>query len=419
MSPKPKNESYIRYITVTYRSVLLLCLILLVLLGVGAYFLFPQQTKSLINQVVALLPGGAATHGVSKDVGQQQAHFTNIDGTVRVKKNNSSTWDSASYDLPLNKGDVVQTGPEGLAKIVFADSSNYTIKQDSLIVIEDNSTNEAQQTQVAVQVTTGTVDLATATYSQGSSSRVIVAGATASFAPESAAQVRNDNRNNEHTILVKQGSGDVARNGEVVRLGSYERISFKSEDPKMTKLKEVGPPTLITPANMFSVFASNDAGQVDFSWTPMPNTRSYHIRISKNPYFTQLVEDKMISAPQYKLASLSEGGYYWTVQSVDSQGKESIESEHNKFTVIAKATSAGLALELDPLVQHGHVIEIRGKTDPSARVMVNGDEVPVVGGDGTFRYYTPPLPQGEHVITVTAQNTKGGVSTKTKTVVVQ
>jgi len=187
----------------------------------------------------------------------------------------------------------------------------------------------------------------------------------------------------------------------------------------MTKLKEVGPPTLITPANMFSVFASNNAGQVDFSWTPMPNTRAYHIRISKNPYFTQLVEDKTVSAPQYKVATLPEGGYYWTVQSVDGLGKESIESEHNKFTVIAKATSAGLALELDPLVQHGHVIEIRGKTDPNARVMVNGDEVPVVGGDGTFRYYTPPLPQGEHVITVTAQNTKGGVSTKTKTVVVQ
>ena len=40
-------------------------------------------------------------------------------------------------------------------------------------------------------------------------------------------------------------------------------------------------------------------------------------------------------------------------------------------------------------------------------------------GDGTFRYYTPPLPQGENVVTVTAQNTKGGVSTQTKNIVVQ
>lgn len=393
------------------------CAAILLLVALGAYLLFPQQTKSLIDALASQL-GASNSHKLTKEAGQQQAHFTNIDGTVRVKRNNSSSWQNASYDLALNKGDVVQTGPEGIAKVVFADGSNYTIKQDSLIVVEDNSTNEAQQTQVAVQVTTGTVDLATATYSQGSSSRVIVAGATASFAPESSAQVHNDNAGNEHTILVKQGSGEVSRNGEVVRLGSYERVAFKAEDAKMTKLKEVGPPTLITPANISPVFAANGSS-VDFTWTPMQNTKAYHIRISKNPYFTQLVSDKTVMTPEFRLAGLTEGAYYWAVQSVDSEGKESIESEHNKFTIIGKAASAGLALDLDPLVQHGHVIEVRGKTDPSARVMVNGEEVPVVGGDGTFRYYTPPLPQGENVITVTAQNTKGGVSTQTKKVVVQ
>jgi len=399
--------------------VLLTILLLVALVSAVSYFLFPQQTKALVADVVDMLHLDSPTRALAKEAGQQQAHFTNIDGTVRVKRNNSSFWANASYDMPLNKGDVVQTGPEGIAKVVFADGTNYTIQQESLIVIEENSTNEAQQTQVAVQVTTGTVDLATATYSQGSTSRVIVAGATASISPESSAQVHNDNLKNDHTILLKQGSGNVLRNGEVVKLGSYERVSFKAEDPKMTRVKEVGPPTLITPANMLPVFAAKDSSQVDFTWTPMQNTRAYHLRLSRNPYFTQLVQDKTVNVPQFKLSGLAEGAYYWTVQSMDAQGKESVESEHNKFTIIAQSGNTGLALELDPLVQHGHVIEVRGKTDPSARVMVNGEEVPVVGGDGTFRYYTPPLPVGESVITVTAQNTKGGVSTQTKKIVVQ
>jgi len=420
VSPKAKSESYIRYITVTYRTVWLSVFAILILLAVGSYFLFPEQSKAILSQIQEKLNGiGTGDHGASKEVGQQQAHFTNIDGTVRVKRSSSSTWVNASYDLPLNKGDVIQTGSEGIAKVVFADGTNYTIKQDSLIVVEDNSTNEAQQTQVAVQVTTGTVDLATATYSQGSHSRVIVAGATASFSPESSAQVHNDNARNEHTILLKQGSGQVARNGEVLRLGSYERVTFKSDDPKMTRVREVGPPTLITPANIFTVFASKDSAPVDFSWTPMDNTKAYHLRISKNPYFTQLVEDKDTNMPQYRMAGLTEGSYYWAVQSIDSQGRESVDSEHNKFTIVTKAENAGLALALDQLVQHGHVIEVRGKTDPSARVMVNGEEVPVIGGDGTFRYYTKPLPEGENVITVTAQNAKGAVNTQTKSVVVQ
>ena len=174
MPAKSKDEGFfLQYVTITYRSVLLVCLFVILVAGAIGYFIFPQQTKALLSQVAAQL-GSSTSRVLTKEVGQQQAHFTNIDGTVRVKRNSSSVWQNASYDLPLNKGDVIQTGPEGIAKVVFTDGSNYTIKQDSLIVVEDNSTNEAQQTQVAVQVTTGTIDLATATYSQGSSSRVIV-----------------------------------------------------------------------------------------------------------------------------------------------------------------------------------------------------------------------------------------------------
>ena len=76
-------------------------------------------------------------------------------------------------------------------------------------------------------------------------------------------------------------------------------------------------------------------------------------------------------------------------------------------------------LELDSFVQHGHVIEVIGKTEVGARVMVNGREVPLVGSDGGFHYFTPPLPDGESVITITAQTSRGGVNTQQKKVVVQ
>ena len=119
-------------------------------------------------------------------------------------------------------------------------------------------------------------------------------------------------------------------------------------------------------------------------------------------------------------AQLSEGAYYWMVQSLDATGKESIESEKNRFTVIPKgAESVTIPLEIENFVQHGHVIEVRGKTEPNARVMVNGQEVPLVSSDGSFQFLTAPLPTGENVITITAQNSKGGVNTKQKKVVIQ
>jgi hypothetical protein len=105
---------------------------------------------------------------------------------------------------------------------------------------------------------------------------------------------------------------------------------------------------------------------------------------------------------------------------LDAQEKESAESEKNRFTVIAKETNSGkITLSLDPFIQHGHVIELTGKTEAGARVMVNGHEVPVIGGDGSFHYFTPPLPNGETLITVTAQDSKGGVNTEQQKVVIQ
>jgi len=119
--------------------------------------------------------------------------------------------------------------------------------------------------------------------------------------------------------------------------------------------------------------------------------------------------------------SLGEGAYYWTLQSFDSDGRESLESEKNRFTVIPRGQNvqAALLLDLDPFVQHGRVIEVRGKTEPDAKVMVNGREVPLLSADGSFRFFTPPLPNGESVITITAQNAKGGVNTVQKKIVIQ
>jgi uncharacterized protein YfaP (DUF2135 family) len=78
-----------------------------------------------------------------------------------------------------------------------------------------------------------------------------------------------------------------------------------------------------------------------------------------------------------------------------------------------------MTLELNPFEQHGHVLEVSGKTESNARVMVNGREVPMIDSDGSFRYFTPPLQNGENVITITAQNATGGVNTQQKKVVIQ
>jgi hypothetical protein len=425
-SANRKPGLHVAWTTVTYRSVALLVLAGAAILFIAMRVAFPQFTQAgikkaddvagtLLERVAGMAP--AASTGTST---AQQAHFTALDGTVRVKKGTGNVWVTADYNIPLEKGDVVQTGSEGMAKVVFNDGTSYTVKQDSLIVIEENSANDQQQTNVAVAVSTGTVDLSTATYSQGSKSQVIVAGATASLAPESAAQVHNDPKADQHEILMKKGSGQVTRNGETVKLANWEKVTFTGLQSHMERAKEIGPPTPIAPANMAPLFSGDATKDVEFTWTAMANAVGYRLRISRNPYFSSTLVDKKINTAAVTVSGLGEGAYYWMVQSYDTAGKESVESEKNRFTIIAKGKQTeAIDLELDPFIQHGHVIEVTGKTQTGARVMVNGSEVPMLTSDGSFHYFTPPLPAGEAVITVTAQTAQGGVNTQQKKIIIQ
>src|SRR2546427_1622325 len=142
---------------------MLAILVVVLVLSGGVRLAFPQFTDNTVKAVNSLasnllerIAGAAGNPVKSSAMNAVQAHITALDGTVRVKKSNSNSWVAADYNVPLEKGDVVQTGSEGMAKIVFNDGTNYTVKQDSLIVIGVSSTNQPQQTYVAVAVSYGT-----------------------------------------------------------------------------------------------------------------------------------------------------------------------------------------------------------------------------------------------------------------------
>ena len=398
----------------------------LLLACVVMYFAFPDTaTKLVISGQISLgkilakmgVANGVTGNGPGTEPGPQQAHFTNIDGNVRVRKSSTNAWVVADYSLALERGDVVQTSPEGLAKVVFTDGTNYTVKPGSLITIQENSVNSAQQTKVSVQVTTGKVDLYTSALNSGSRSQVIVNDATANFSSDTSAEVVNDLHNDQHEILVRKGGAELTRGGQTLPLESYTKGSFSANSKDMVKTKVLEPPTLISPAPSQNVFLDPNSKGLNFSWAPVDNVREYRIKISRTASFATPLVDTTKASTQVVVTNLQEGTYYWQVRSIGQDSKESIESESYKFTIVPKGTGS-LALELSDFTQLGHVIEVKGRTEPNARVMVNGAEA-VVASDGAFHHFTNPLPTGENLITITAQDAKGGVNTVTKQVVIQ
>lgn len=69
-------------------------------------------------------------------------------------------------------------------------------------------------------------------------------------------------------------------------------------------------------------------------------------------------------------------------------------------------------LEVASVVEHGHILEVKGVSDLGAIVMINGEPAAVVFPGNSFRHFVGPLPSGTTIITITSQNDQGGVNTK-------
>ena len=420
MADIKKGGIHVDWTTVSYRSVVLATLAVVAAGAIASYFVFPDQTRPFVNKIENAVDNWVGKK-VDGDTGpippSTQAHFTNIDGTVRVKRVIDGRWVKADYGLPLEQGDVVQTMSEGIAKVAFADGSTYVIQQDSLVTIEESTTNSAQQNEVAMRVNTGDISLSTGEVP--STQQVKIDQTSTTLGRDSALQASNRG-GKAPEILVKKGEGTFKMGDVTEKIAPFERVTIDPEKQTFAKKKEMAPPILLAPANMMPIFVSANAKAADLSWAPVEDVTAYHVRVSRNPYFSSIEKEAKVEDTSWKVTGLEEGKYYWEVLSIDENGHESIESEKSEFTIVTKGTEGvSLALEVSQLIQHSHVIEIKGSTQQGARVMVNGEQVPVIGADGSFTYFTPPLPSGENVITITAQNEKGGVATQTKKVVIQ
>ncbi len=420
MDEQPHKKRFggleVYWTTVTYRSLLFVVLALL-LAGVSITILL---RPGILEQVMAKLTseGTDAASGVEEAA---QARFINLDGTVRVKGRNSSQWVNADYRIPLEEGDIIQTGPQGIARITFIDGTTYVVKPNTLIVIEENIALKDRTTRVAVQVTSGAVDLSTGSWEPGSSSVIRFSDAEARMGQNTRAAVTSDPKTQVNEITVAEGSALVNRRDQSIQVGPYERASFRSPDDPLTKEQVLAPPTLLRPRNLEPIISANPRQEVvRFAWSRVAQANRYRLRLSTSPLLTSTVLDRTVQSSSFRARGLQPGDYYWTVTAFDEKGQESQQSAQYRFSLFEQPASEELLLVIDNVVQHGRHIEIIGRTETGAIVTINAEPVANVRPDGSFRHFIGPLASaGAHSITIVAQNRRGEVVTRKKTVVVQ
>jgi hypothetical protein len=414
---KPKiSRVEVYWHTVTYKTVALYVIVITAIIGSATYLVFPEATANIarhISDTIARPESGVAT------ISARQARFVNLDGKVQVKKVNSVTWASADYQLTLDKGDLVQTGPEGVARIAFADGTQYTVKGDTLVTVEENLVEHDRASSVGVHISSGQVDLATGTWEvPGSKAEVSFENAVASLQANTRAAVRSDPDTKQQEITVASGSAELNRGSEHMDIGQFEKVTFPTGG-QMTKSQVLAPPELVQPLNLQPITVNDPKHDpVHFAWNSVATAKTYEFQISTTAAFNHVVMDKKIASESVEITGLDPGDYFWRVRAIDADGKTSDVSDPFKFILVVHGKEQEMLLEVDSTELNGNVVEVIGRTEPGAALIINGEQVASIQADGHFRHFLPAMTKGSHEIILTGQNRRGGTATKRVEVVI-
>jgi hypothetical protein len=401
--------------TVTYKTVALVILLVVVIVVAGMYVTVPNWTD-VVTKKIDTMVGNPEKEILTS--AQTQAKFVNLDGRVQVKKVNSVTWVDADYHTTLDKGDLIQTGGDGAARITFADGTEYTVNKDTLITVEENNVTP-DHSNTAVRINTGAVDLATPMWTlRDAQAAVSVEDATAFMKQNSRATVKNDPNKNEHEIVVSGGGAEVQRGSEKIQLTQWEKVSFPTGGP-IQKSNVLAPPGLISPLNLAPIISENPkAARIQFEWQPVDEAVSYTLRISATTMFTKMVKELKVTGTTAEVTGLESGDYFWNVTASNAAKESSEYSETFKFTLVAQGKTQEMLLDIESTQIHGRVAELIGRTEPGAALIINGQPVANITPEGNFRHFTEPLEPGEHTIVVIGSNRRGGTATKKISIVV-
>jgi hypothetical protein len=403
--------------TVTYKTVAVYVILIAAIIFAALYLIDPNLYTAAYEKLNRSIGSGDSD---AAPISLTQAKFVNLDGKVQVKKVNSVQWVDADFRTTLDKGDQIQTSADGAARITFADGTTYTVKSGTFITVEENSMGRERPSSSGVRINTGQVDLRTPNWSSADSKAAVsVEDSVAQVHSNSHAAVKADPDHKQNEIVVSSGSAELQRGQEKVEIGQYQKAIIPSGGP-ITKSDVLAPPDLTLPRNFEPLIVENPReASIHFEWKPVSQAVSYTLRVSATAMFTKTVKDiPGISGTSAEVSGLDAGDYFWTVTASDAKKQTSEVSETFRFTLVAQGKTQEMMLEITGTQIHGRVAEIIGKTEPGAALIVNGQPVPIIAPDGTFRHFTEPLEPGQHTIVIIGENRRGGTAQKKVSILV-
>jgi len=367
-----------------------------------------------------LLQGSPAPPSASTETPKDiAAVFESVQGNVKTRGVGGLDWKTAVTRTPLRKSDLVRTYPSSSAEIKFFDDTRVTVRPDSLITIEETSRDpESASSRVAWKVTSGEINYETA--QRGGSTEAVTPTFRLALEGNSAGTMRVGETGLTAVAQTKGAANIETKSGEKIRLGANEGVSVDASGKAGAKQVLPNPPALDTPGKAGLLSLDQDAA-VLLSWSPSAGASTYRVQVEAREGLGTVFNGDGLKGTSVNVPGIAAGEFTFRVAGLTQDGVQGKFSEPMGFKVerveAAPTPVAATApiLVIEAFEARSNVVRLAGKTEPGARLTVNGAAV-AVQADGTFKeFVTLARRQGEEKVVIRSTSRNGGVAEETRT----
>jgi cbb3-type cytochrome oxidase subunit 3 len=355
--------------------------------------------------------------------GSGQAQFVTLQGEVEFRRGEGGDWQEARSRVQLQSGDTVRTAENGSAVVMFQDGTLYTVQPNTQLVVSPGSGGAGGGPEQAIEMKYGWVNLST---SQSTGSNVKTPGAVARVKESSEAYVAVDKGTSQGRFGAYRGGMELASNGGMTRqVGPLQQVVQTGDllsEPKAMP----GKPEPVEPVDDLQLDLDATKKLV-LAWQPVPGAARYALQVSRNHLFVDnIIDAASRTKTRATLGLRGEGSFQWRVAAFGADGLQGPWSEPRKFRVASAAHGGGgekkdatpPELDLGDIKTYGSISMVNGRTEPGARVEVNGEQV-ALGADGSFTKAVQLDKEGWNIIEVRARNAWGNETVRRHRVFVE
>jgi mannose-6-phosphate isomerase-like protein (cupin superfamily) len=346
--------------------------------------------------------------------GKVTAVLSRMENTVKSKRAAQIAWQGAAKGMTFYDRDAIQTFSKSSATLTFKEGNFLELDENSLVVLRklERDVFLRENRTVVVLIGGQLAGEVGKTEEESFNLEVVTPGAVARIqSPENKGQparfqmtVKPDD---SAILTVLEGTADLVIEGKPMEVGADQIVKIQPGKQPVYLSTPPRPPVLISPSAEAIYSFRNVPPMVSFDWEDAQGISDYHFVLAADQKFEEVIHEDTIGDSRFSHGNLKPGNYFWRVSSVNKDW-EGRFSKVGRFQLIQDLEPPPLDVDFPGSPLREDVFELRGTTEPEARVFVGG--IPVrINEKGEFGH-TLTIQSGPNVILVEAVDKVGNVA---------